>query len=216
MGIIYLITNDLNDKKYVGLTTRDLEFRWKEHCRHSSQSIDSAITKYGKHHFHISILEDCPEDKLDEREQYWIKYYDSFNNGYNLTNGGRGSNFIKNPDKVKEVKELWDLGHGQKSITKLTKLNVETVHSYLLKSGVTKEDIKDRHRLLVGASKSKPILQFDENDFFIKEWESQAQLIRTGIICKSTLTRCLKDPNKIFNGYKYKYKEIEGKNEGIY
>ena len=148
MGIIYLITNDLNDKKYVGLTTRDLEFRWKEHCRHSSQSIDSAITKYGKHHFHISILEDCPEDKLDEREQYWIKYYDSFNNGYNLTNGGRGSNFIKNPDKVKEVKELWDLGHGQKSITKLTKLNVETVHSYLLKSGVTKEDIKDFETLL--------------------------------------------------------------------
>jgi hypothetical protein len=36
MGSIYLITNKINDKKYVGLTTRSIEIRWKEHCRHSS------------------------------------------------------------------------------------------------------------------------------------------------------------------------------------
>lgn len=50
--------------------------------------IKRAIHKYGKDKFHISLIEEVSVEKLNEREKYWITYYDSYNNGYNLTLGG--------------------------------------------------------------------------------------------------------------------------------
>ena len=43
MAFIYKITNDINEKVYIGMTTRSVEVRWKEHIRHSNQLIDAAI-----------------------------------------------------------------------------------------------------------------------------------------------------------------------------
>lgn len=56
--------------------------------------IKRAIHKYGKDKFRISLLEEVPIEKLNEREKYWIAYYDSYNNGYNLTLGGQDSNYF--------------------------------------------------------------------------------------------------------------------------
>ena len=56
--------------------------------------IKRAIHKYGKDKFHISLLEVVSIEKLNEREKYWIAYYDSYNNGYNLTLGGQDSNYF--------------------------------------------------------------------------------------------------------------------------
>lgn len=52
-----------------------------------------ALRKYGVENFTFQIIELCRQDELNEREIYWIKYYDSFNNGYNQTIGGE--NVIK-------------------------------------------------------------------------------------------------------------------------
>jgi len=46
-------------------------------------------------------LEECPKELLDEREIYWIKYYNTFENGYNLTVGGN-SGFHYNIDAIFE------------------------------------------------------------------------------------------------------------------
>lgn len=56
--------------------------------------IKRAIHKYGKDKFHISLIEEVSVEKLNEREKYWITYYDSYNNGYNLTLGGQDSNYF--------------------------------------------------------------------------------------------------------------------------
>ncbi|CAJ0592203.1 unnamed protein product [Cylicocyclus nassatus] len=75
--------------------------RWEEHIYRASptanQYIDRAINKYGKDNFTIEIIEDNINDEiLGKREQYWIKYYGTYNNGYNLTMGGEeGSGLIK-------------------------------------------------------------------------------------------------------------------------
>lgn len=50
--------------------------------------IDGAIFKYGKENFSVEILEYCLIEELDERERFYINYYNSYNNGYNLTKGG--------------------------------------------------------------------------------------------------------------------------------
>ena len=102
MGCIYIITNDINDKVYVGQTLRDLQVRYSEHCydTRSTSSIHQAIQKYGVSHFNIAVLEYVPFSKLDEREQYWIAHYNSYKNGYNKTIGGQNNNFKNYYDQI--------------------------------------------------------------------------------------------------------------------
>lgn len=209
MGIIYLIENQINGKKYVGLTTRNLQIRWKEHTRHYSQVIDKAIQVYGEKNFTIKQLEECPDEELDKRETYWIKYFNSANNGYNLTQGGRNENMVYNSVNFEKVGQLWKEGYGQKAIKDILGINVETVHNYLLKNGITEEDIKERHRQLIGKSKSKKIVQLDSNDNIIKIWDSITSIDKAGVSSRATVNRCLKDPKKISNGFKWKYYKSE-------
>ncbi len=110
MGVIYKITNKLNDKIYIGQTTRTLEIRMKEHTKKSRATsnsyIDRAIQKYGIDAFDVSVIEECDdEEKLNEREKHWIKEFNSkFPNGYNLTEGGDGmSGYIVSEETRKNL-----------------------------------------------------------------------------------------------------------------
>ncbi len=100
LGKIYLIFNDVNDKVYVGQTIQSLNKRFNGHCCYSKTDrsvnmyIKRAIHKYGRDKFHIKLIEECPVEELSKREKYWINYYDSYNNGYNLTLGGQDSNYF--------------------------------------------------------------------------------------------------------------------------
>lgn len=100
LGKIYLITNDINSKVYIGQTIQTLNKRFNGHCcysksdRSASMYIKRAIHKYGRDKFHIHLLEECPIDNLNDREKYWINYYNSYNTGYNLTLGGQDSNYF--------------------------------------------------------------------------------------------------------------------------
>lgn len=98
MGTIYTITNLINNKKYIGKTTRDPEIRWKEHIRESLNEQDNipihnAIRKYGLNNFSFEIIENnIPNSLLNQKEQEYIKYFNSLShiNGYNITQGGDG------------------------------------------------------------------------------------------------------------------------------
>ena len=99
-GKIYLITNDINSKVYVGQTIQTLNKRFNGHCCYSKSDrsvnmyIKRAIHKYGRYKFHIQLIEECPVNILNEREKYWINFYNSYNTGYNLTLGGQDSNYF--------------------------------------------------------------------------------------------------------------------------
>ena len=93
LGTIYLIINLINGKKYVGQTRQKLGRRISQHkCGKTKLGIDAAIKKYGwKNNFKVEILEECPVEKLDEREIFWIAELNTkAPNGYNLTDGGYG------------------------------------------------------------------------------------------------------------------------------
>lgn len=92
---IYLITNLINGKQYVGQTVQGYLKRWENHCRNASsnsnhyiQYIDKAIKKYGCENFKIELLETVPIHLKDEKEIYYIDLYDTYNKGYNNTIGG--------------------------------------------------------------------------------------------------------------------------------
>ena len=90
-GWIYLITYELDGKKYVGQTTRSVELRFKEHL-HEESCIGKAMKKYKIENFTWKILEECATaEQLNEREKFWIAKYDcKFPKGYNMTDGGNG------------------------------------------------------------------------------------------------------------------------------
>ena len=94
MGYIYKITNNINNKCYVGQTERTIKIRWLEHIRPSKYKVDlplyRAIRKYGVDNFSIEEIEECDNAILDEREIYWIDYFDAYRSGYNCTEGGGG------------------------------------------------------------------------------------------------------------------------------
>ena len=89
---IYKIQNKQNGKIYIG-QSNDVERRIKEHCSSSRylQSripVDKAIHKYGKDNFTYEIIEECTVEELNDKETYWILYYDCVKNGYNCNIGG--------------------------------------------------------------------------------------------------------------------------------
>lgn len=87
---IYKITKKENGKAYIG-QSNNIERRFTQHCCKGEKSgipLDVAIKKYGKDAFTFEVIEECPLDKLNERESYWIKYYDTIKNGYNCSEGG--------------------------------------------------------------------------------------------------------------------------------
>lgn len=93
LGTIYLITNKINGKQYVGQTARDMWTRFEEHCKKDNPSvIGKAIQKYGYLNFTLEEIERVPLDQIDEREKYWIKHYNTYHLGYNQTHGGDAHN----------------------------------------------------------------------------------------------------------------------------
>lgn len=94
MGYIYKITNNINEKIYIGQTSYSLDKRFKEHCKdafrnqNEKRPLYSAMRKYGIENFHIELIEET--DDLNEREKYWIAFYEGYSQGYNATKGGDG------------------------------------------------------------------------------------------------------------------------------
>lgn len=96
--LVYKYTNKINGKTYIGITTRKIESRHAEHLKNAGDGtyFHNAIAKYGIETFSLEIIDTAKTRKeLQEKEQYWIKQYNSFaywkdSCGYNETTGGEG------------------------------------------------------------------------------------------------------------------------------
>lgn len=90
-GVIYLITNKVNGKSYVGKTKQPLKQRFKQHSRTDSL-IGKVIRKYGAENFSVEVLEECATpEQLNEREKFFIAALNcKVPHGYNRTDGGDG------------------------------------------------------------------------------------------------------------------------------
>ena len=91
---IYMHKNKINDKVYIGMTSRKPEQRWLNGNGYKRQpKFFNAILKYGWDNFEHIILEDnIPTEKIAlEKETFYIKKYNSVLNGYNVTEAGQKS-----------------------------------------------------------------------------------------------------------------------------
>ena len=101
-GYIYKISNNVNDKVYIGQTIETIEKRFKDHisaskCENKKGVIlYNAMHKYGVENFYVEELqkiscasEEELREKINKSECDYIKMYDSKRpNGYNVTSGG--------------------------------------------------------------------------------------------------------------------------------
>lgn len=116
---IYVIENNINNKKYVGLS-KDIKRRWSEHRRelenniHHNKHLQQAWNKYSAEAFSFRVIYLAKESEdLGELEKKFIEKYDSYLNGYNCTPGGEGTD---------------DFGHGSANTNaKLTERDVVAI-----------------------------------------------------------------------------------------
>ena len=110
--MVYVIENQNNGRKYVGITTKPLRERWAYHIHTSKKGtavLSRAIRKHGPHSFSIESIETChDETELRLRETHWIKSLGTFvkDGGYNMTWGGDGIFGYKHTDKAKAAMSL--------------------------------------------------------------------------------------------------------------
>lgn len=182
-GKIYKITNKVNGKIYVGQTIKSLKERFQKHCwgttnndkYHLNMAIKKAIRKYGKENFTIELIEEVETNKLDEREVYWISFYDSYNKGYNCTLGGQNGATRKcklSWIEENEVIEAKYLGFSIKEIEEVYGIDRTSVHNIFKRHNLkmpNKRNLLDRvnKKEFIEYLKSNPTLKSVENKFRI-------------------------------------------------
>lgn len=210
MGI-YKITNRINGKVYIGQSV-NIQQRWYQHkssFKNGNTLLYQAIRKYGLENFCFEIIEECPQEKLNEKEIYWIDYYNSFNyeNGYNMTPGGSEPISV-NP---KEIYNLWDQGYsvGQIYNNLKDKMSYGTIKNYLHSySNWNNSESRRRSSLLVNRKINKEnifvIKQYDLFGNFIKNWNSAKEIERELGICSVAITYVLNGKQVQSGGFQWK------------
>lgn len=91
--VIYKIENKINGLIYIGQTKADLSVRIMRHKVMNKYYIQRALNKYGLESFTVSVIDEVfTKEAIDEKEKYWIKFYDCRSpKGYNCTGGGDGN-----------------------------------------------------------------------------------------------------------------------------
>lgn len=155
-GVIYCVTNLMNNKKYIGQTSaKDYDKYINCHFKNAKKNNDTrffykAIRKYGIKNFKYIILGHCKTKKeLNESEKNCIAHFQSNNNiyGYNMTCGGDGGitrgigkkhqSYIEVPNSIRK-KILKDYKRGI-SITNLSityKLGKKIIHKILIEAKI--------------------------------------------------------------------------------
>ena len=197
MGYIYKIWNEDNDKLYIGQTSIGIKARWSQHLKNyltNNAVIYRAMRKHGAGVFHIELIEECDNSLLDEREKYWIAYYDSYHHGYNSTPGGTVLPSGKMHPRVNDtlIKSLWDEGFSISDIQEKTGNSNTTIREHLMDypSYSIKESIK-RASKKSGESKRIAISQWDLNGNFINTYSSLTEASEKTGIPLANIGKCI-------------------------
>lgn len=208
MSYIYKITNKVNQKIYIGKTSKTVAERWNEHLmqynciRNEKRPLYSAMRKYGVENFIIDIVEECSYEIENEREIYWIAYYNSYHNGYNATHGGDGKQYID----YSLVLQLWNEGYFISEIAKFTNCSEWSISNFLERNGILSQERLQRST----NKKMRCVEMIDRNtDEILRIFNSIAEANRfLGIKSNdSHISVVCQGKRKTSHGYKWKYHE---------
>lgn len=225
-GFIYITTNNINGKQYIG---QKKYYGNYENYLGSGIALKNAIAKYGKENFSREIIEECKtKEELDEQEKYWIKYYDATNsdNFYNITGGGDGGfGSGKNSpwygkhlsketkEKLSEAKKgknnpFYGKTHTDEVKKKLSESSSKLRHSQETKDKISKH-LKENHADVKGKNNPRAIQvdQFSLDGKFIARWDYAKEAAIALNICYSSIPACCAGRYKSAGGYIWKYSD---------
>lgn len=214
---IYKIENILNGKIYIGQSI-EIERRWQKHLNANDDFlIHKAIKKYGKENFKFSIIEECDASLLNEKECYWINFYNSIiPNGYNMIQGGsngmglsRGikviqyslnGDYIAEYDSANQASLITGIDHW--SICACCRKEYKHAGNYQWRYIDDKEEV-----IPLSIRTNFIVLQIDKNNNeIIAEFPSIKEAsLKTGI-ASSTICNVCKGKGKTAGGFKWQYK----------
>lgn len=228
MGFIYKVDNQITGKSYIGQTSKTVLERWLRHIRESNAAIDGRrqsfplfhrmIIKYGVENFKCYSIEECDNNKLDEREQYWIQYYDTFNNGYNGTIGGQkqfsnnigrqvscytlDGDFIKTFNNVAEASKEYKIhpSNIRKNCNGISK----TCANRIWKWGNQQEKIIIPTLDVKKKQHSIPVLQLTLTGEVIAKFDSMLQAAKLTNVSYAGIQKVCKGKQKTAGGYLWK------------
>lgn len=167
---IYCIECTKTNIKYIGQTYENFYRRWIFHKwnlksgRHSNSYLQSAWNKYGENDFEFYPLESfninqkevTTKDKLDELEQHYIKLYDTFKNGFNLTTGGEKCRMLPLSDEAKrKIGEKNSINMLGKKHTEETKKKMSESHKGYIKTKSHRKHLSESLTGYVRSDKQK-------------------------------------------------------------
>lgn len=184
MGVIYKITNTLNDKVYIGQTELWPEKRWREHKRSVNYpymhryKLCSAMLEHGVENFTFDILEEVANSDLDDREQYYIALYNSFWDGYNGNTGGekrKGSILDSRRDEV--IEKYHELKSARK-VALFFGVDHSTVNHFLQANNIELYSHREKLGVALLVEKNGEIISFNSInsacDYFVEQGITQA------------------------------------------
>jgi len=220
---VYKISNFQNGKVYIG-SSINIKQRYYEHTSdlkrnvHHSIHLQRAWNKYGEDCFEFEIVElVIDNDKLLEREQYWMDYYNCYHRdyGYNLHKVAGSPLGYKHSEETKKLLSI--IGKGVKKSEETKQKMSESrkgMKTKLKGHKQTLEHLENRFKNMRGRplkEESKinmrtPIIQLSRDGEFIREWTGASEASRILEIDISGITKCCRGRQKTHKGYKWIYK----------
>jgi group I intron endonuclease len=232
MGYIYMITNNITGKTYIGQTTRPIKTRLEEHETGKSRNcrlIYRSIQKHGWDNFEKDWYE-CPDNDLNNHENLMIEVLGTLSpGGYNLKEGGSNG---KDSDETKEKKSNAKKDDKNPNFGKATSKEIKQVLSNANKGEKhpmfgkkqSAETIKKRIEALTGKKRSekfkqmmrdltlgennhnsKRVYQYDLDNIFICSFGSCGEAARHLKKSCSSIRACAREERKNAHGFKWSY-----------
>lgn len=196
MGHIYKIQNKINNKIYIGQTIKPVEKRFNQHKNNynkpyfSQLALYKAFNKYGLENFTFEEIEEVENSELDVREKYWINYYDSYNNGYNSTLGGKLVE-LYNWD-IEEIIKLYNQYRSARKVAQIIGCDHSTIDNLLNSNQIPRYSKAQTYGKTIYLRKNGEEYEFDCAN-------SAAQWLIDNNITKSKNLRCIR--SYLTNGY---------------
>jgi group I intron endonuclease len=232
---VYVHTNNINNKVYVGQTCLRPEKRWKKNGQgyldlnddgtYKQPAMARAILKYPNWDTdwtHEIVANHLTQDEANDLEIKLIDQYKSncskYQNpsfGYNMTDGGQGTNGIKLSDEAKQKISKSKINLSEETHKKMSESAKErcteqwAIENSKIQSGSKRPQCShscdDLSKIKIKENNSKPVIQLTLDGIKIRKFSSQTEAEKITGVQQTAIWKCCNGEQESSGGYKWEY-----------